>query len=148
NALALNGSPTVTTGIVSALNRQIETENGVLSHLIQTDAPINHGNSGGPLLNADGQVIGMNTDVAGDAQNIAFAIAINEIKPNLNNLESGKTAQSTAGFLGVQSEDATDGAGIAAVEPGSPADKAGLQAGDTIIAVDGQQVGSASDLVG
>src|SRR5205085_966229 len=65
NALALNGSPTVTTGIVSAIDRRIPTDSGSLTHLIQTDAAINPGNSGGPLLNSSGQVIGMNTAIAG-----------------------------------------------------------------------------------
>jgi putative serine protease PepD len=81
NALALQGGMTVTEGIVSALNRSIDTESGALSGLIQTDAAISSGNSGGPLVNARGEVIGMNTAVAAssgsvNASNIGFAIAI------------------------------------------------------------------------
>src|SRR5207248_3353716 len=77
NALALEGGPTVTRGIVSALNRTITAENGVrLEHVLQTDTAINPGNSGGPLVNAAGEVVGINTAVAGDAQNIGFSIAI------------------------------------------------------------------------
>ncbi len=81
NALALDGGPTVTKGIVSALDRSIATENGTLNHLIQTDAAISSGNSGGPLVNAEGQVIGLNTAAATssggvNAENIGFAIPI------------------------------------------------------------------------
>jgi putative serine protease PepD len=85
NALALSGGPTVTEGIVSALNRTIETDSGTLHGLIQTDAAISSGNSGGPLVNAKGEVIGMNTAVATssgsvNASNIGFAIPIDMIR--------------------------------------------------------------------
>ncbi len=101
NALDLEGGPTVTSGIVSALNRQLSATNDVtgqpetLSGMIQTDAPINPGNSGGPLVLSNGDVIGMNTAVASSsagnapAQNVGFAIPINSIKPELSYLAKG-----------------------------------------------------------
>ena len=113
NALGLAaGTPTVTQGIVSALGRSVSaggdgtaTEN--LQNLIQTDAAINPGNSGGPLIDTAGQVIGMNTAVAGssedgtDAQNIGFAIPIDEVEALLPQLEKGGPASNAGGYLGV-----------------------------------------------
>ncbi|MBV9933742.1 MAG: PDZ domain-containing protein [Actinobacteria bacterium] len=151
NALALEGGPTVTTGIVSALNRSIDTDTGSLSNLIQTDAPINSGNSGGPLLNSSAQVVGMNTAVAGNAQNIGFAIAIDTIKPLISTLAKGGTpssSSSSAAYLGVSLQDADQGgAQVTDVASGTPAAKAGMSVGDVITAIDGQSVGGASDLV-
>jgi S1-C subfamily serine protease len=151
NALALEGGPTVTTGIVSALNRQIDTDTETLGHLIQTDAPINSGNSGGPLLNSSAQVVGMNTAVAGNAQNIGFAIAIDTIKPLVSSLAKGQTppgsSASSGAYLGVSLQDANNGAQITDVADGTPAAKAGLAVGDVITAIDGQDIGSASDAV-
>lgn len=83
HALALDGGPTVTTGIVSALDRSIATDTERLDHLIQTDAAINPGNSGGPLVDAAGRVVGMNTAGAGSAEGIGFAVAVDAITPLL-----------------------------------------------------------------
>ena len=150
NALALRGDPTVTRGIVSALNRSF----GSLSELIQHDAAINPGNSGGPLVNAAGQVIGINTSVAGGrggaAQSIGFAIPVDRAKDLLERLRSGGST-APAGFLGVSTRDPQDGgpgAEIADVTEGSPADAAGLQAGDVVTAVDGRAINGAGDLSG
>ena len=88
DALDLDGGLTVTEGIVSALNRSISDADINLSGLIQTDAAINSGNSGGPLVTADGKVIGMNTVVAGDAQNIGFALSIDNVKPIMESIRS------------------------------------------------------------
>ena len=100
NALALTGGPTATEGIVSALNRTIDTNDGEhLTHLVQTDAAINPGNSGGPLLTLDGKVVGINSAGSQDAQNIGFAIAIDTAKPIVAQLQQGKTV--TKAYLGV-----------------------------------------------
>jgi putative serine protease PepD len=146
NALGLRGDPSVTRGIVSALDRSI----GDLSGLIQTDAAINSGNSGGPLVNAAGQVIGINTAVAieNNAQNIGFAIPIDTAKAVAERLTDGTPTTPTA-FLGVSTMDntaGTTGATIAEVTAGSPAAKAGLQAGDVIVAVGGHAVSGAASL--
>ena len=94
NALALEGSPTVTKGIVSALDRSLDTSSGVMTDLIQTDASISSGNSGGPLVNAAGQVIGINTAVAASSQgttaeNIGFAISIDKAMTVVEQLRAG-----------------------------------------------------------
>ncbi|TMR89020.1 S1C family serine protease [Nonomuraea basaltis] len=87
NALALPGGPTVTEGIVSALDRTVQTDAGArLKHVIQTDAAINPGNSGGPLVDASGRIVGINTAAAGDAQNIGFSIAINGARTTIDDL--------------------------------------------------------------
>ncbi|HLI57498.1 MAG TPA: trypsin-like peptidase domain-containing protein, partial [Actinomycetota bacterium] len=155
NALGLEpGGPTVSQGIVSALGRSLVTDNGnngteSLTGLIQTDAPINPGNSGGPLVDAAGQVIGMNTAVSTDGQNIGFVIPINRIIPLLPGLKNGTVPPSTQGYLGVvlQASDSVTGAQIASVVPGSPAATAGLQAGDVITGVNNQQVANNEDAV-
>ena len=157
NALALEGGPTVTRGIVSALNRTITAENGVrLEHVLQTDTAINPGNSGGPLVDAAGEVVGINTAVAGDAQNIGFSIAITPAKPIIDELRQG-TMRSRP-FLGVKmltltpsnADDfgvkAQSGALVADVTAGSGAEVAGLRTGDVITAIDGKEVKAAEEV--
>ena len=163
NALALDGGPTVTQGIVSALDRTISAgdQSGqggseTLRHLLQTDAAINPGNSGGPLLNAAGEVVGINTAVAGDAQNIGFALAIDKALPIINTLKSGQTPEQP--FLGLSTVtltpgiqrqlglDVSKGAVVAGVTPGSGAELAGLAQGDVITRIGGQDVQSADDV--
>ncbi|MGA1035625.1 MAG: S1C family serine protease, partial [Ilumatobacteraceae bacterium] len=155
-ALDLDGDPSVTLGIVSALDRTIVTANGALDGLVQTDAAISSGNSGGPLVNALGQVIGINTAVARGssttaASNIGFAVSVGEALPVLEQLR--QQADGTAreeGFLGVALDDRTDGglgALIRAVNDGSPADDAGIRAGDIVIAVDDAAVEGAAGLI-
>ena len=90
NALGLGDTPTVTTGIVSALNRQLQLAGNRLTHLIQTDAAINPGNSGGPLVIANGEVIGVNTAIAGNAEGIGFAISIDHARPVIETLQTGE----------------------------------------------------------
>jgi len=162
NALDLGADPTVTTGIVSALNRSIATRDGVMADLIQTDAAINPGNSGGPLVNAAGEVIGINTAVAGQgAQNIGFAIAVDSVRPLLDQLRSGDGDFEGVAFLGVQTADpdqvsdavlerfgaaGRDGAFVTGVVPDSAAAGAGLRPGDLIVSLDGEGVESSLDL--
>ena len=89
NALDLDGSLTVTSGIVSAENRSLtNSDNSTLANLIQTDAAINSGNSGGPLLNMDGEVVGINTAIIQDSQNLGFSIAIDSVKPLIASLQN------------------------------------------------------------
>jgi putative serine protease PepD len=156
NALALQGGLTVTEGIVSALDRDITDQGGSLKGLIQTDAAINPGNSGGPLVTSNGLVVGMNTAVAGDAQNIGFALAIDRVKPVIDSIRahpSGSASSSTSpaatgAFLGVSTQPDPSGAGavVVQVDSGSPAEKAGLTAGDVIQSVDGQAVTGTDEL--
>lgn len=163
NALNLGGPPSVTKGIVSATDRTIEAENVTLSHLIQTDAAINPGNSGGPLLNAAGQVVGINTAIISDAQNIGFSIAIDALKPLIQDIKDGKaTVTPDSAFLGVSTQDlstipadtqkqygvqTSDGAFVTDISPGSAAADAGLQVGDVITAIDGTPMTTSDQVV-
>ena len=152
NALDLEGGLTVTEGIVSALDRSLSDSSGSLNHLIQTDAAINHGNSGGPLVTADGLVVGVNTAVAGDAQNIGFALAIDRVKPVIDDLRAGRSGSGSGtpagAFLGVSTSasESGDGAVVREVVDGSPAEKAGLEPGDVIVSVGGRAVSDSGDL--
>lgn len=148
-ALNLDGGPSVTTGIVSALNRTITTENGALNGLIQTDTAISSGNSGGPLVNYKAEVVGINTAVArGDnstaANNIGFAVSTKEVLRVVELLRrqaNGETRKE--GYLGVGLTDRADGgqgAVIANVQSGSPAAKAGVKEGDVILAINDEPI--------
>jgi len=157
NALALEGGPTWTAGVVSNLGRSIEEDTGVvLNDLIQTDAAINSGNSGGPLVNMAGQVVGINTAIASSAENIGFAISTDTIIPVVQSLiTEGKVVRP---WLGVQMMTVTStvkyyynlsvdkGALITRVTSGSPADNAGLKAGDVITNLDDEDISTAGDL--
>lgn len=155
-ALALDGGPSVTTGIVSAMRRTIFTESGALNSLIQTDAAISSGNSGGPLVNMRGEVVGINTAVArgsnnSAANNIGFAISVDEVLTVLQQLRVQATGVPRAeGFLGVSLEARSDGGAgsiIATVQRGSPAEQAGVLIGDIVLAVDGEPVNGQAGLV-
>ena len=144
-ALDLDGEPTVTLGIVSALDRTLITELGALDGLIQTDAAISSGNSGGPLVDAQGLIVGINTAVArGDqvtaATNVGFAISSDEVQEVLADLRAAEGGEPRAeGFLGVELNDRSDGgqgALITSVEDESPAAGAGIEVGDVVVAVD------------
>lgn len=158
----LGFSHTVTLGIVSALNRDVPKPDGsgYYRRMIQTDAAINPGNSGGPLVNAYGEVVGMNTIIARQTasglavEGINFAVPINEIKLALAQIvEQGRV---TRAWLGVYIQDVIpgmerqlgvrEGALVTDVVANSPAAKAGIRSGDVIVAVDGQKIKNSNDL--
>ena len=155
--LGLDG--TVTLGIVSALNRPVTAGSGAANdtsfiNAIQTDAPINPGNSGGALLNAAGQVIGVNSAIAtmGSGQEsgsigLGFAIPINEAKRIADELIA--TGKSTKPIIGVQLDSTYNGQGaqVASVTSGGPAEEAGLKAGDVITQVNGTNVADSTALI-
>lgn len=156
NALGLDSTdPTVSAGIVSAKGRTIRTQLGSMQDLVQTDAAINPGNSGGPLLNASGEVIGVNTAIAGDAQNIGFAISIDTAAQFVQRYRLGIGEP----FLGVQMVDnsaaAADrfelgvdsGALIVEVVSSSPAQDAGLEQWDVIVRIGEVEIVDAADAV-
>jgi S1-C subfamily serine protease len=138
----------VTKGIVSALDRTLKVSDTVTLHnLIQTDAPINHGNSGGALVDAQGRLIGINSAGVPDAQNIGFAIAIDTIKPLLADLTAGKTVHpSPTGFLGVTVVQTPTGVSVSTVAPDSAADKAGIEPGDILKAIGLTQISTIEQL--
>jgi len=156
NALALGDTPTVTTGIVSAKGRTLQDGQLTLENLMQTDAAINKGNSGGPLLNAAGEVVGINSAGIPGAENLGFAIEIDAIRPLIAKLKSGQDTEVTVqAFLGITSADAAQlapaeasqlgvdgktGVVVVSVQPESAASDAGLKPGDLIRQVDGKPV--------
>ena len=170
NALGLAaGTPTVTQGIISALGRSVTaggtgTQTETLQNMIQTDAAINPGNSGGPLIDTSGQVIGMNTAVAGtssdgtSSQNIGFAIPVASVEALISQLQKGGQSGNGGGYLGVDITTLTPalrqqygftpttGAVILTVVAGSPAAKAGLVQGDVIVNINGTDIASSDDL--
>lgn len=157
NALGLEGGPTVTTGVVSALGRTIQEPNGVpLDDLVQTDAAINRGNSGGPLVDLAGRIVGINTAIDNRGQAIGFAISSNTARPVIDQLvQNGRVIR---GYLGVRLITMTpalasqlrvqtrEGVLIAAVEPRTPAGEAGLQQGDVITEFDGKPMKTVGQL--
>lgn len=155
-ALDLDGDPTVTLGIVSSLDRTLATESGALKGLIQTDAAISSGNSGGPLVNALGHVVGINTLVSSSengstANGLGFAISAAELVPEIDQLRSSAHGDAVvSGYLGVQLErrrDGGSGALVSDVVSGSAADKAGIKVGDVVVAVDGEPITGQAALV-
>lgn len=158
------GSPfgfqsTVTTGVVSAVGRTLRSVTGrLIDEVVQTDAALNPGNSGGPLVDSRGEVVGVNTAVILPAQGICFAVGINTVKSVVGQLlRHGRVRR---GYLGVAGQNvplhggsvrrhelsATGGVLVQSVESGGPADRAGLQVGDIVVGFDGDAVGGIDDL--
>jgi serine protease Do len=160
------GSPfalaqTVTAGIISAKNRTIEPgAGGQFQHFIQTDAAINPGNSGGPLLNMNGEVIGVNTAIytqSGGYQGLGFALPSNTVVDVYNDL-IGSSHKKTRGSIGIRFNQGLSGAVnrvygfkngvlVQQVQPGGPAEKAGLKSGDIILTIDGRSIKDGDDMV-
>ncbi|MFP4226594.1 MAG: Do family serine endopeptidase, partial [Desulfobacterales bacterium] len=148
-------SNSVTTGVISAVNRSVRAQNRVYHDFLQIDASINPGNSGGPLLNINGKLIGINTAIYAKAEGIGFAIPINTAKKIVSDLIAygevihawiGLTVQNVdqrlAGYLDLPSD---EGIVIKGVEPGSPAANAGIKEGDVVLAIDDQSIHNVSD---
>jgi S1-C subfamily serine protease len=156
-ALDLDGDPSVTRGVVSAIGRTLSTREGALNGLIQTDAAISSGNSGGPLVNAAGNVVGINTavaysDVDTAANSVGFAISVAELLPELATLrEAANGATRRQGYLGIgvnSRHDGGRGAVVTQVEAGSPAADAGINADDVVLALDDVAIVGDDDLIG
>lgn len=156
NPLGMEFAGSVTVGVISALNRPVEMDDRTMS-LIQTDAAINEGNSGGALLNSQGQVIGINSVkiAASGVEGLGFAIPINDAKPIVDQLRSYGKVKGRP-FIGISGSEVTSayssyfklpmGIYINDVTAGSGAEKAGLQSGDVITAIDGKTIKTMSDL--
>ena len=159
NPLGLDFQRTVTSGVISGLNRTIRAENNIIEGLIQTDASINPGNSGGPLLNNKGEVIGINTVKIKSqfGEGLGFAIPINVAKPIIDEvIRKGSFKMVYIGFSGKEVErykreygielSLNSGVVVMEISPNSPAEKAGIKPGDIIIKIDNQDVENMNQL--
>jgi putative serine protease PepD len=158
-AVAAIGDPfgyarSISTGIVSGVDRTVQSPNGfTVAHAIQTDAALNPGNSGGPLLNAAGQVVGIVDQIATNgsadqSSGVGFAVPIDLVKSELTALEAGqKVSHAYLGIAAADTTSATQGAALGTVTPGGPAASAGLQAGDVVTKIGTTAIHGANDLV-
>lgn len=134
---------TVTAGVISALDREIAVnQNLSIKGLIQTDASINPGNSGGPLLNVLGELVGINTAIRGDAQNIGFAIPVDALRQTLPDLLDVERRYRIVTGMRVSADARSR---VVRVDEESPAHRAGIEVGDTLVSMDGQALGSGID---
>ncbi|MEM1885771.1 MAG: trypsin-like peptidase domain-containing protein, partial [Candidatus Jordarchaeales archaeon] len=158
NPFGLAGGPTVTSGVISALNRTIEAEGGLLlENLVQTDAAINPGNSGGPLVDVRGKVVAISTAIVPFAQGIGFAIPINVAKKCADEIISGRVfSRPWIGIVGLGLTEGVarqynlppvEGVLVTRVIEGGPAYRAGIEAGDIILRLDGARIKSVEDLL-
>jgi serine protease Do len=157
NPFGLAGGPTVTKGVISAVNRSIRSERGLIENLVQTDASINPGNSGGPLVDTRGKVVAINTAIVPFAQGIGFAIPVNTAKRcSTEIITHGRVMRPWLGVSGLSvtpeiasyySLPTEKGALIAEVTPGSPAEEAEMRRGDIIIGFGDKAVNGIEDLV-
>ena len=155
NPFGLTGGPTVTTGIISSLNRNIEFDDGVLE-LVQTDAAINPGNSGGPLVNTNGEVIAINTAKIPYAHGIGFAVPVNTAKTILQQLiKNGKVTRPWLGITTIKITNriaryyrlpTNEGALVVKVEEYSPASDSGIRPGDIIEEIDEKRIEEITEL--
>jgi serine protease Do len=153
----LNLDKTVTTGVVSAKGRSLGISDVSFENFIQTDAAINFGNSGGPLINMNGQVVAIATAINWGAENIGFAVPVNTLKEILPQLrDKGKVSRGYLG-IGIRNLDytqaqawglpSTDGALVQSVEEDTPARDAGIEHGDVILSVDGRKIKTTRELI-
>ena len=157
NPFGLAGGPSVTSGVISALHRNIESERGLIENLVQTDASINPGNSGGPLVDTEGKVIAINTAIIPFAQGIGFAIPINSAKNCTNDMLSGGVSRRPwLGVIGLTltreiaryySLPVDHGVLVTKVAEGSPAENAGITESDIILEIDNVETPTIEDLV-
>jgi len=157
NPFGLAGGPTVTSGVISAVNRTVESQRGLLENLVQTDAAINPGNSGGPLVDLEGKVIAMNTAIIPFAQGIGFAIPINAVREcTADGIKGAKPTRPWLGIIGLSLTEEISryyslplehGVLITKVVDDSPAQHAGVVAGDMILRMDNTPINSVEDLL-
>lgn len=157
NPFGLTGGPSVTSGVISAVNRTIDAQTGLMENLVQTDASINPGNSGGPLVDINGKVIAINTAIIPYAQGIGFAIPINSAKTCSNGIvDEGAPRNPWIGIVGLTLTGdiagyydlpVDHGVIVTKVAPGSPAENANMASGDIIVEVGTKEISQIGDLV-
>lgn len=157
NPFGLAGGPTITSGVISAINRTIESQRGLVENLVQTDAAINPGNSGGPLVDLEGKVVAINTAIIPFAHGIGFAIPINSAKNCTGEIiTNGISTRPWLGIIGLSLTGeiaryydlpAEHGVLVTKIAEGSPAEDAGIVAGDIILSLNNAKIYRIEDLL-